>query len=89
MSDTCDTVVPFAAPRYNTLQPGGMWMLPTPPTIAAANLDRKGFHTRYSIFSVPSCEREKKQVRYSYGLMAAEKSGLNALQMFPKCKAMS
>lgn len=50
-SETCDTVVPEAAPRYNTFEPGGMYMLSIPPRIAAANFDRKGFHTRYSIFS--------------------------------------
>ena len=42
------TVVPLAAPRYRTLQPDGMCILSTPPRIAAASLDRKGFHTVYS-----------------------------------------
>mmetsp|Transcript_16769 Transcript_16769/g.29378 ORF Transcript_16769/g.29378 Transcript_16769/m.29378 type:complete len:231 (-) Transcript_16769:54-746(-) len=51
-SATCDTVVPDAAPRYNTLAPGRMQGFSTPPIIAAAILDRNGFHTRYSTFSL-------------------------------------
>lgn len=27
-----------------------MWMLSTPPKMAAANFERKGFHERYSTF---------------------------------------
>ena len=53
-SDTWLTVVPDAAPRYNTLLPGFMCMLSTPPRIAAANLDRKGFHALYSILVSPA-----------------------------------
>ena len=48
-SETCDTLVPEAAPRYNTLAFGLICILDIPCKIAAANLDRKGFHTRYSI----------------------------------------
>ena len=51
-SETWDTLVPDAAPKYKTLLPGGMWILSTPPKTAAANLDLKGFQTRYSIFPV-------------------------------------
>jgi len=40
---------PEAAPRYSTLAPGLMWMLSTPARMEAASLERKGFHTRYSI----------------------------------------
>lgn len=55
MSETWDTVVPDAAPRYSTLAPGLIWILSTPPTMAAASLLLKGFHTRYSILpSSPS-----------------------------------
>ena len=36
MSETCETVVPEAPPKYNTLEPGLMWVSPTPPIIAAA-----------------------------------------------------
>mmetsp|Transcript_6412 Transcript_6412/g.8900 ORF Transcript_6412/g.8900 Transcript_6412/m.8900 type:complete len:207 (-) Transcript_6412:102-722(-) len=50
MSLTWDTVVPAAAPIYNTLEPGPIWMLSTPPRMAAASLDLKGFQTRYSSF---------------------------------------
>ncbi|CAL4242805.1 unnamed protein product, partial [Meganyctiphanes norvegica] len=57
ISDTCDTVVPLAAPKYRTLHPGGMWIFATPPTTEAANLERNGFHTLYSIFS-PSSSTE-------------------------------
>ena len=49
ISETCETVVPDAAPRYKTFEPGGMWILSTPPKIAAANFDLKGFHTLYSV----------------------------------------
>lgn len=49
-SDTWDTVVPEAAPRYKTFEPGPIQMFSTPPTIAAASLERKGFQTRYSTF---------------------------------------
>ena len=34
-----------------TLLPGGMCILSTPPRMAAASLDRKGFHTLYSIWA--------------------------------------
>jgi len=54
MSDTWLTVVPEAAPRYKTLEPGLMYMFPTPPMMAAANFDRNGFQARYSILSSPS-----------------------------------
>jgi len=33
-----------------TRLPGAMWILSTPPRIAAASLDRKGFHDLYSTF---------------------------------------
>ena len=36
MSDTCDTEVPAAAPRYRTLDPGLIQILSTPPKTAAA-----------------------------------------------------
>ena len=42
ISETCDTVVPEAAPRYKTLLPGFIQMFSTPPRIAAANFDRNG-----------------------------------------------
>merc|ERR1719387_333664 len=51
MSETCETVVPEAPPRYSTLLPGLMGMEPMPPTIPAPSFERKGFHTRYSVFS--------------------------------------
>lgn len=51
MSDTWETLVPEAAPRYSTLPPGLMWMLSTPASTEAASLDLKGFHTLYSVFS--------------------------------------
>lgn len=39
--------------------PGGMWILSTPPKTAAANFERNGFQTRYSIFSpFVYCERK-------------------------------
>ena len=50
MSETCDTVVPDAAPKYRTLLPGSMWIEPTPPRMAAASFDRNGFHALYSSF---------------------------------------
>ena len=36
MSDTWETDVPAAAPRYRTLEPGLIHMLSTPPRMAAA-----------------------------------------------------
>jgi len=51
MSDTWETLVPEAAPRYRTLPPGLMWMLSTPAKTDAASFDLKGFHTLYSVFS--------------------------------------
>jgi hypothetical protein len=50
MSETCETDVPDAAPKYSTLQPGLICILSTPANMAAANLLRKGFQTRYSTF---------------------------------------
>jgi len=52
--------VPAAAPRYSSLVPGLMKMLSKPPRMPAATLERKGFHTRYSVFvpSSPYWERE-------------------------------
>ena len=44
-----------------TFAPGLTWMLSTPASTAAASLDRKGFHTRYSIFSPPSCDRAGRE----------------------------
>ena len=35
-----------------TLLPGGMCILSTPPRMAAASFDRKGFHTLYSVWAV-------------------------------------
>ena len=40
MSETCETVVPEAAPKYNTLAPGTMDVWEIPPNIEAAILDR-------------------------------------------------
>ena len=34
-----------------TLLPGGMCILSTPPRMAAASFDRKGFHTLYSVWA--------------------------------------
>jgi len=51
MSETWETLVPEAAPRYSTLPPGLMWMLSTPAKTDAASFDLKGFHTLYSVFS--------------------------------------
>ncbi|KAE9532299.1 hypothetical protein AGLY_009922 [Aphis glycines] len=53
-NSTAYTIVPLAAPKYNTFDPGGIWISSIPPNIAAANFDLNGFHTRYSILS-PSC----------------------------------
>ena len=39
MSETWDTLVPDAAPRYNTFAPGLMWMLSTPASTEAASFD--------------------------------------------------
>jgi hypothetical protein len=39
MSDTCETVVPEAAPRYKTLLPGIIPVSEIPPTTEAAILD--------------------------------------------------
>jgi hypothetical protein len=39
MSETCETLVPEAAPKYSTLAPGAMCILSTPPRIAAASLE--------------------------------------------------
>merc|ERR1719329_1397419 len=50
ISDTCDTVVPAEAPIYSTFAPGYIQILSTPPKIAAASFDLKGFQTRYSTF---------------------------------------
>lgn len=62
ISETCDTVVPLAAPKYSTLAPGAIHILVTPPKIAAPNLDLNGFHARYSLFSpVPS----STEIRFS------------------------
>lgn len=60
MSETWETVVPEAAPRYSTLHPGLMWIWSTPPRMAAASLERKGFQARYSILSSPSWTRRSK-----------------------------
>lgn len=54
MSETWDTVVPEAAPRYMTLAPGLMWIWSTPPKMAAASLERNGFQALYSILVSPS-----------------------------------
>ena len=35
-----------------TLFPGAMWMLSTPPRMAAANLDLNGFQDLYSTFMI-------------------------------------
>lgn len=54
-SETWETVVPFAAPRYKTLAPGFMYILLTPLTIQAHNFDLNAFQTLYSVFiGVPS-----------------------------------
>ena len=57
-----ETVVPDAAPKYSTLEPGFIWVLSTPPKMAAASLLLKGFHTRYSVLpSSPSfCNNRDK-----------------------------
>ena len=60
MSDTWLTVVPLAAPRYKTLEPGFMWILSTPPRIAAANFERNGFQARYSNLFSPSWKRHAR-----------------------------
>uniref|UniRef100_A0A2M4CA94 Putative secreted protein n=1 Tax=Anopheles marajoara TaxID=58244 RepID=A0A2M4CA94_9DIPT len=60
-SETCETVVPEAAPRYSTFDPGGIWILSTPPSTAAASFERNGFHTLYSFLS-PSVSTE---IRFS------------------------
>lgn len=39
MSDTCDTVVPDAAPRYKTFAPGTIPVYEIPPMTDAAILD--------------------------------------------------
>ena len=49
ISATWLTLVPLAAPRYNTFVPGAMKILSIPPNTPAASLLRNGFHTRYSI----------------------------------------
>lgn len=54
ISETWDTVVPEAAPRYMTFAPGLMWIWSTPPKMAAASLERKGFQALYSILVSPS-----------------------------------
>lgn len=54
MSETWDTVVPEAAPRYMTFAPGLIYIWSTPPKIAAASLERNGFQVLYSIFVSPS-----------------------------------
>lgn len=54
MSETWDTVVPEAAPRYMTFAPGLMWIWSTPPKMAAASLERNGFQALYSILVSPS-----------------------------------
>ena len=57
MSETCETVVPEAAPRYRTLLPGFIWILSIPPKMAAASLERNGFHTLYStLFPSSTCK---------------------------------
>jgi hypothetical protein len=61
ISETWDTVVPEAAPRYKTLDPGFIQMFSTPPTMAAASLDLKGFHALYSILFSPSCTKKQQQ----------------------------
>src|SRR5689334_8827395 len=59
----CDTVVPDAAPRYNSLQPGLMKIFSTPATMAAATLERKGFHTRYSTLPSVSVYTEQEAIQ--------------------------
>lgn len=51
-SATWDTVVPLAAPKYNTFAPGFINISLIPPITAAAIFDRYGFHTLYSILSL-------------------------------------
>ena len=53
ISDTWDTVVPEAPPKYKTLKPGLIQVSEIPPIIEAAILERYGFHTLYSVFSPP------------------------------------
>lgn len=59
MSETCDTVVPEAAPRYMTFTPGLIWIWSTPPRMAAASFERNGFQALYSIFVSPSWKTTK------------------------------
>ena len=47
--------MPAAPPKYKTLLPGVIQILSTPPNIAAASFERKGFHSRYSsLIGLPS-----------------------------------
>lgn len=66
MSETCETLVPDAAPRYRTFALGLMWMLSMPASMEAASFDRKGFHILYSIFlDSPSTAGSSTLTRFS------------------------
>jgi hypothetical protein len=49
ISETCETEVPEAAPKYKTFEPGLIQISSIPPATAAASFDENGFQTRYSI----------------------------------------
>merc|ERR1719215_2528391 len=91
MSLTWDTLVPAAAPKYSTFEPGLIQMLSTPPRTAAAILDRKGFHTRYSNLVVfplesggPSTEMRFSPDQFGHGF---EVNGAKA-SSFPRAMKM-
>lgn len=66
ISDTWDTLVPEAAPKYKTFEPGLMWILSTPDKIEAASFDLKGFQILYSIFWVtPSAPGTSEHTLFS------------------------
>ena len=49
-----------------------MWMASTPPRTQAASFERKGFHTRYSVFSPAACERKSVMVSYMSDILLGQ-----------------
>ena len=77
MSETWDTLVPEAAPRYSTLAAGLMWMLSTPAITAAAA--RQRCHSGWALAG----PRHSKWVRRMTGVRGRAEPGASGSDL--KC----